>query len=105
MKIRSEKHMKESGWVKDANGTWVAPHEKGIQVARYDANGKKERINIVEVRTEIGGHRDDDEPLGPGWIKVPVPDKGAQVAAFIRAGLSTKEAELAANPSKLFRGR
>jgi hypothetical protein len=104
MKIRSEKHMKESGWVKDEHGTWVAPHEKGIQVARYDTNGKKERVNIAEERRELGG-REENEPLGPGWVKVRVPDEGAQVSAFMRVGLSQKEAELAASPNKLFRGR
>jgi len=102
MKIRSEKHMKESGWVKDANGTWIAPHEKGIQVARYGKDGKK-LTDLNEELTNLGGRDDSEETLGPGWVKVPVPDKGAQVSAFMRVGLSQKEAELAANPSKLFR--
>jgi hypothetical protein len=117
MKIRSEKHLRESGWVKDEHGTWIGPGQAGIRVARYDANGKKRvnideegcgrvdnRVNLEEAqRTELGGHT---EELPSGWVKVPrLPDTGEQVSAFIRAGLSTKEAELAANPSKLFRGR
>lgn len=97
MKITQK--MIQEGWTQNEDGVWVAPSEATRKALR-------ERVNLVEVHQEVGSDdRRDDSSLGPGWEKVPVPDKGAQVAAFIRAGLSTKEAELAANPSKLFRGR
>jgi hypothetical protein len=90
--------MKKSGKWKLVNGEWV--------VGAAEAAAIKETVNLVEAqRRELGGHHDSEEPLGPGWVKVPVPDFGAQVSAFMRAGLSQKEAELAANPNKLFRGR
>ena len=112
MKIRSEKHMKESGWVKDANGTWVAPHEKGLQVARYDANGKKlvsldeegcgrvtgSCVNLVEGdRTELGSHAEHSNRTLPTEKEI----IDQQVHAYQKAGLSHAEAMLAANPQQL----
>jgi hypothetical protein len=85
MKIRSEKAMQEAGWVKDEHGTWVAPHEKGIQVARYDANGKKERVLLVEARQEVGSddRRTDDSPTGSTRKEV----ENSQLHAYQRLGM------------------
>lgn len=78
------------GW-KLVDGEWVAPDAKGVQVARYDPNGKKERVLLVETRkdlTELEGRRDD--------AKKPADQKDAQVHAYQRAGLSHAEAVRAA---------
>lgn len=90
MKIRSEKHMIESGWTKDTHGTWIAPHENGIQVARYDASGKRERVNLVETRQEVGGddRRANDSPTGATKKDI----ENSQLHAFQRIGLSRAEA-------------
>jgi hypothetical protein len=73
MKITQK--MIEEGWKKNKDGMWVAPSEA------------TKRVLLVENK---------DEPLGPGWVKVPRHDLGAQVSAFCRAGLSREEAEVAA---------
>ncbi len=95
----------DEGW-KLVGGEWIAPDAKGIQVARYDANGKKVNIvettrNGVKAQVEIVEDRTSlEEPLGPGWKRVEVSDRGAQAAAFIHSGLSRGEAELAAGIKK-----
>jgi hypothetical protein len=89
MRIRSEKHMKESGWVKDEHGTWIAPGRTGIRVARYDTNGKKERVLLTETRQEVGSDdRTEDRTSHPTRKEI----ENAQLHAYQRVGLSRAEA-------------
>ena len=95
MKITQK--MIQEGWKKDPlSGDWVAPHESGIQVARYDTNGRKERINIVETTTSAVKERVDIVEAA----RTEPADKAGQVSAFQRLGLSRAAAEVAAGVSR-----
>jgi hypothetical protein len=88
------------GWTRNEDSVWVAPSEattkalkERMLLSETTTKALKERVLLSE------GHHDLSEPLGPGWVRVPIKSdqrRGLE-EAFEGLGLTPDEAKLAAD--------
>jgi len=78
-------------------------NDKGELIPLYQEADASVR-NMTRPRGEVVADAGIEEsaPLGPGWVKTPVPrsTECSQAAAFRRMGFSEAESELAVNEEK-----
>src|SRR5580658_9688021 len=89
--MKVTKKMIAEGWKQDTTtGEWIAPDKTGVRSTHYDANGKRERVLLVETHQEVGSddRRGEDSPSGSTRKEV----ENAQLHAYQRVGLSRAEA-------------